>query len=439
MNRNNSDPTRRSTEESNLVGQAMEAEQTEHTDGHNAPSGAAPRKALSKRSHRAIDTNTHLATASRKRHRIYPPSSNTADSSAGLHDCEATHGVGERSYDVAKMKGNKWQRVRAKLEHELGERERYSYEMVMWAIEDVNEEDEDEWEDIGNENGDEERRTPPTVGSEGGEDSECQITNADMSPSDIETRQLILTRIEVKWGMPPVDVIPDGMRAHFNHPMDPLKWSLSVLLGLCQIVDECPQSMNFNTLRGVLYDAYMHRIKSRNETKELSYKDVEYVLDWMKGKQLEPSTEDNEAAARHAAGQTIEHSAPGQSPSLPPVREARTPRQSEQQLSTSLQPILNSTSLTWAGRKLAEAEANLSASIASRRVLEANLTVARNQREVEVLQSHRPTGEIDIMKAELAVSEARVEVQEARLGLIELRKKIYKQAGGHSGNLMKII
>jgi hypothetical protein len=436
MTRNNSDLTRRSTEDNLLEHTAMEVEQTEHTDGHIAPSGAAPRKALPKRSHRAIDTDTQLAAASRKRHRIYPPSNNTADRSAGLHNCESTNGAEERSYDVAKMKGNKWLRVRAKLEHEQGKRASYGYEMVIRAIGAVNEED--ERDQMGDGREEEEQRTPPTAGSEGVEDSERHITNADMSPINIETRQIILTRIEDKWGMPPVDVIPDRMRARFNHPMDPLKWSLSVLLGLCQIADECPRSMNFNTLRAVLYDAYTHRTKSRNETKELSGKDVEYVLNWMKGKHPAASTEDSEAATRSAPARTIERSASRQSPSLPPMRKARTPRQSQQQNTTSSQPLLSSRSLTRADRKLAEAEANLSASLASRRVLEANLTVAKHQREVEALQPYCPTGEIDIMKAELGVSEARVEVQKARLGLIELRKEMYKQAGGHRGNPMEI-
>jgi hypothetical protein len=405
----------------------MQVEQFEHTHGHATVSRAAAGKTLSKRVY--PDTNadadrTITTRRSRKRHRIAPPPDNTDDISAGLHARESTHGSAERAYDVAQMNGARWLRVRAKLEHEQGERESYGHLMVIRAIVAVNE---DEGEDGRNEMGNERaaegaRASQPLQSRDGVENSERSTTNADISLPDIEARQIILTRIEDKWGMPPVDVIPDGMRAHFNHPMDPLKWSISALRGLYQIADACPPSTNFNTLRGVLYDAYTHRTKSLVETKELSVKDVGYVLDWMKGKQHGALTNDDEAAARDRADRTVERLALPDAPALPSVgNEVGTPMQPQQH------------------RKLAEAESNLSASLSRRRVLEANVTVAIHQREVETLRPHRQERETIIIKAELAVSEARVEVESARLVLIELRRKeIYGQAGIESENATEI-
>jgi hypothetical protein len=463
----NSESPRRSIEDESLYEEAATGdEQAEHTSGNNAASVAALNRTLTKRPYQSKDANLATDTErNKKRHKASSLTDTIDDLPVEIHDCEGTHGVAEQWYDMSKMKGSRWLGVRARLEQEFGKRTNYNHLEVIQAIKAVRVELDEKTKSRNNTGAVIQHEPPISNDDRLLENTEARLTSADTPLADMEARQAVVKRIEDKWGMRPAEIIADSMRKWFRHRKNPLKWNTSALEGLCRIADECPDSVDFNTLRKILYEGYSRRMKSLEET-ELSDKDAEYVLDWIKGKQPQAAMQDNEAAVSGEEDRDVEHTAPpiggiqptptlpanlpsaasslrpnsvpttsgqpiGSAPESPtpgvPVRdEAPTLLQSQQPPPTPSQLRPGVTSLVQADRKLAEAELNLSASLARRRELEADLTVARTQREIETLRLCGPTGEIEIMRAELAVSEANLRVQKARAELVELRKQIYK-------------
>jgi hypothetical protein len=196
----------------------------------------------------------------------------------------------------------------------------------------------------------------------------------------------LITRIEDGWEQDAIHVVPEMMRKHFRYPDEPLKWDMRALKGLCRIADK-KTSEDLDDLRSWLCRGYSNRTRDALQTKELTVQDSEYVLERMGRKRL------------------VLRSSPRR-------RKAITAQQHGHQ-----------PTLTQATRRRIKAELNLSIGLARRRVLDAQVAVEMNKRDIQVMQPHRPGKGLRIKYAELAVEEARAEVQRVRRNNLELRRK----------------
>jgi hypothetical protein len=273
--------------------------------------------------------------------------------------------------------------------------------------------------------------------------SHAEVFCGQTFPNDVAELQKLLARIEDSWEQKPVYVIPDSMRKQFKYPDEPFKWNKLALEALCRIADENTASEDLNTLRSRLYESYCDRTEDSRETRELTAKDSENVLSWMKGKHPMSTIPRNRATPiitarsmrdiRSIAVSSTEPSLPRSHTSTAPPSRAGgevTAQLSPRQLNmTIVQQHGCLASFVPGNGTLFEAKLALSAALDKRRKLETNLIMTKCKRDIEVAQPYPLSSGLQIAKADLAVSRANLEVQQACVEVMRLRSKLLEEVG----------
>jgi hypothetical protein len=259
-----------------------------------------------------------------------------------------------------------------------------------------------------------------------------------------------VAQILQKWGMSATQVIPDDMREQFTCEDRPYEWDINALEQLCKMADVAKSKVGLipkKDLRKKLHEGYLKRLNKnpdKNETRELTLEDTQYVMAWLDKQPNEklPAISTAASAPKAPTGATFTVTAPAtnttsQAPTIRPASGSVTPPAQKAQIpnaqrggQTTLSsanpppPLVPNTSRAPGGRigyHLAQAEHNLDDAIHLRSIAEAELSLARSQRDMQTVRAFHSEGEQVIKEAQGAVDLAALKVEKAKKYVADLR------------------